>query len=952
MTDSALSSLFPTNQIGFDGFNWFIGQIESGNGEDPKGSGRHRVRIVGQHPKTCNIVKTEDLGWAQTMMPVTNPHTPGGAHSVSDQLESGTWVVGFFLDPDKQMPVIMGSIGRVANSFPEGEGESEDPTPGEDKCKEFTTFIKPKNKVQFDQPVNATTELNQAAAGVATDLKVREVDGKEISGITHYIKAKYSQNTETNPAGINWCVEVADKCGKETDLNNTFLRLFSEMLAETQQADGKLGTKLIGPVSGELNDIVDVGRRYVNKATQIIRTFIANIKGFVVEKMREAVKLLTDTLIYPSKTGNSLTPVTKFFNDMLASIGCEMADLGDRLAKFIEELVYGYLFNLYKATACHVDTFVNGILNQIQSLMDDLLNQVLGPINDLLGAIASSFNIIGDAINYVLDLLGITCSGPPKECGKVTTMCTNCSGDKRDDFLDRLLDDLEKWGVEPDWSQYVCEDAYEGRSIPKTDITFVGGIQNPPANPYIAYSIDDIKVKEGEIAEFTVRRAGVTDIISSVSYQTRSGTATSDVDFEKKSGIIGFVEGEIEKKIYIRTFNDTEIEKQEDFFVVMYRDTPSTISSVAEKNIGRCVISAQGELPEPIEGGGFEGDDPSYNPTSTASNPYNPNNFTESEDPGAANGSEDDVVDSTRDLARYFTVTPDRNTVREGEFITYSIEAKNVPNGAIVDYLLFGDSITPSDIVGFTLSGSFTVNGEKATVIVGVNEDNNIEPDEILIFGIPGSAATASVLIESDTIGFGESEQYASDDSSSNIPPLPETELPIAGSPITDPGGGIIDIPINTTGDPYQEPPKVLVTGHGYGANAIALLDDKGYLTEVRLTSPGFGYKLNTPEDAEKECIIDSFTMIRPGKDYTSAPKVYINGDDDIAEALINSEGRVISVRIKNREMIFKSYPEVVIVGGGGYGAKFLPSFVCLDPDARVRIGSAKVGTGSYIDCP
>ena len=31
---------------------------------------------------------------------------------------------------------------------------------------------------------------------------------------------------------------------------------------------------------------------------------------------------------------------------------------------------------------------------------------------------------------------------------------------------------------------------------------------------------------------------------------------------------------------------------------------------------------------------------------------------------------------------------------------------------------------------------------------------------------------------------------------------------------------------------------------------------------------------------------------------------------------------------------------------------KFIPSFVCLDPDARVEIGSAKVGTGSYIDCP
>ena len=50
--------------------------------------------------------------------------------------------------------------------------------------------------------------------------------------------------------------------------------------------------------------------------------------------------------------------------------------------------------------------------------------------------------------------------------------------------------------------------------------------------------------------------------------------------------------------------------------------------------------------------------------------------------------------------------------------------------------------------------------------------------------------------------------------------------------------------------------------------------------------------------------------------------------------------------------MTFTSYPEVIINGGGGYGAKFIPSFACLDPDMRVKIGSAKVGTGSYIDCP
>ena len=144
----------------------------------------------------------------------------------------------------------------------------------------------------------------------------------------------------------------------------------------------------------------------------------------------------------------------------------------------------------------------------------------------------------------------------------------------------------------------------------------------------------------------------------------------------------------------------------------------------------------------------------------------------------------------------------------------------------------------------------------------------------------------------------------------------------------------------------------MFITGEGYGARGIVLLDDSGFAREIRIVDPGYGYRLNTPDDAKKECIIDSFTMVKPGLQYTSAPIVYVNGRKDVAEAVINPDGQVISVRIKDRTIVFDSYPEIRILGGGGYGAKFMPSFVCLDASDRVKIGSAKVGTGSYIDCP
>ena len=59
--DNALNELYPVHQIGSDGFNWWIGQIEQDHRKDPKKSGRCKVRIVGLHPQTCDIVDDDDL---------------------------------------------------------------------------------------------------------------------------------------------------------------------------------------------------------------------------------------------------------------------------------------------------------------------------------------------------------------------------------------------------------------------------------------------------------------------------------------------------------------------------------------------------------------------------------------------------------------------------------------------------------------------------------------------------------------------------------------------------------------------------------------------------------------------------------------------------------------------------------------------------------------------------
>jgi hypothetical protein len=93
--------------MGQDGFNWFVGVVE--DRADPEKAGRVRVRCLGYHTADIQKIPKDDLPWASVMMPVTAGANSGIGFSPHFLLE-GTWVVGFFRDPAKQEPVIIGAI--------------------------------------------------------------------------------------------------------------------------------------------------------------------------------------------------------------------------------------------------------------------------------------------------------------------------------------------------------------------------------------------------------------------------------------------------------------------------------------------------------------------------------------------------------------------------------------------------------------------------------------------------------------------------------------------------------------------------------------------------------------------------------------------------------------------------------------------------------------------------
>jgi hypothetical protein len=90
---------------------WFQGVVE--DRDDPLKLGRCRVRCVGFHTHSKEILPTADLPWAHPLSPITSASMNGiGDTPIGPVL--GTWVCGFFRDGGLcQQPVMVGTLGGI-----------------------------------------------------------------------------------------------------------------------------------------------------------------------------------------------------------------------------------------------------------------------------------------------------------------------------------------------------------------------------------------------------------------------------------------------------------------------------------------------------------------------------------------------------------------------------------------------------------------------------------------------------------------------------------------------------------------------------------------------------------------------------------------------------------------------------------------------------------------------
>jgi len=100
---------------GKDGYIWWHGVVE--DRKDPLMIGRCRVRILGWHTADKTELPTDQLPWAQALMPITSASQVGVGQAPVGPVE-GTWVMGYYRDGElAQEPVMVGTLHGIPERY-------------------------------------------------------------------------------------------------------------------------------------------------------------------------------------------------------------------------------------------------------------------------------------------------------------------------------------------------------------------------------------------------------------------------------------------------------------------------------------------------------------------------------------------------------------------------------------------------------------------------------------------------------------------------------------------------------------------------------------------------------------------------------------------------------------------------------------------------------------------
>jgi hypothetical protein len=201
----------------------------------------------------------------------------------------------------------------------------------------------------------------------------------------------------------------ASKCGESGSMSDSITSFIGDFMKIIQDTDGKIGSKFVNSVTGELFEITGYIQKYLAAITGVLRGGLSWIKAIITKYVRKAIDQLVKLIMVPLKGVTSV--VNETIEKVLNMIFCSFGDLESLIANLIEDLLNTLVDSALNAVFGCLDTLIDGILNEILGEVLSLIESIMGVFESIAGIIGGFGDLLGQAINAVLDFLGISCGG-------------------------------------------------------------------------------------------------------------------------------------------------------------------------------------------------------------------------------------------------------------------------------------------------------------------------------------------------------------------------------------------------------------------------------------------------------------------------------------------------------------------------------------------------------------
>ena len=382
---------FKTHFVGKDGFIWWIGQIpdekswetQVKNGEGAWGI-RYKVRIMGYHPYDDELLKDEDLPWAQVLLPPGNSGSAQRAESI--KLSQGDVVVGFFLDgTSAQVPMILGVFG--------GTGEKQRASSG--KPSPFGTFsgFSETMKANPDYVLKQDETNESTASSQESPLKQGEESASKGDNKATYTS---TDGKEVNTCGgaspvseikssVNNLVDDVRGLKARLDEGNEFARdaIKNKISAATEDITSKAGGLVSGMVDSSFGAMVPIAQGGLKNLYGGVNSKILAATGNPAIAHIAGVAAQT-SMLAPLQVAENL-------------IGCLANNIIADLGGMTEDILNSVVDNVFNFTDCVGDQVVGAITNGIIGKVGSGMSGALGGLDKILGFFqggnAGGFNV-------------------------------------------------------------------------------------------------------------------------------------------------------------------------------------------------------------------------------------------------------------------------------------------------------------------------------------------------------------------------------------------------------------------------------------------------------------------------------------------------------------------------------------------------------------------------------